>query len=132
MSQYNIPQLVYKTLKDAKINVFFAGQHSGDVTQPYVAVKMSTSSQYLNYSSNIDYINLYCYVPKNQYSQLCNYVAEIEQALIDRLYPTVKCLNERTEPFFDDTCKGWMQRTMFRNIRKVDSDLFRQTINEEE
>ena len=131
MSQYNIPQLVYKALKDAKINVFFAGQHSGDVTEPYVAVKMGTSSPYLDLSSNIDYINLYCYVPKNQYSKLVNYVAQIEQVLIDNLYPTVKCINERTEPFFDDTCKGWMQRTMFRNIRKVDSDLYRKTKKEE-
>lgn len=124
---YNIPQLVYKSLKSAGINVFFAGQHSGDVTEPYVAVKMGTSGQYLNYSSNIDYINLYCYVPRNQYSRLSDYVSSIEQVLIDNLYPTIKCLNERTEPFFDDTCNGWMMRTMFRNIRKVDSGLYRKS-----
>ena len=127
MGELNIPQLVYNALKTAKINVFFAGQHSGDVTEPYVAVKMGTSSQYLQFSSNIDYINLYCYVPKNQYSRSIDYVSEVEQALIDNLYPTVKCLNERTEPFYDDTCKGWMIRTLFRNMRKIDSDLFRKS-----
>lgn len=109
---------IYTHLKSRNFDVYFVGQHKGDCLNPYVVVKQGVSSRFQEISTNIDYYELLVYVPKDKPSKVETMLAEVEQAMKD-LYPMIKCQNERTEMFFDDTVNGWMRSTLYSNYRRM-------------
>ena len=110
---------IYKCLKDANFDVYFVGQHKGDCVSPYVVVKQGVSSHFQEVSSNIDYYELLLYVPKNKPSSIEPMLVNVEQTM-KALYPMIKCQNERTEMFYDDSVSGWMRSTLYSNYRKIE------------
>lgn len=115
---------MYKALKESNIDVYFPGQHKGDCISEYAVVKPSISTQYLEYSSNINYVDVLCYVPEKKFSQIEQLADRVEAAIRQKLFPMIKCQHDRTEPFYDDSVKGWMMRTTFTYYTKVNSDLY--------
>ena len=115
---------LYKAIQNSGIDTYFPGQHKGECIKPYAVVKPSISTPYLEYSSMIHYVDVLCYVPDNQFSTLETLVKSVEKAVRDELFPTIKNQHEYTEPFYDDSVKGWMQKATFVYYTKIYSDLY--------
>lgn len=131
MAADTIAKMIYDILKQDGFDVYFPGQHIGDCTNNYVVIKPETSMPYLDLSTNITYFDILCYVKKNNFSQYETFVNRVEKTLA-KIYPTLKCSNQRTPPYFDDSVNGWMISTMYENYRKIYSDYFKQQNVEEE
>ena len=115
MSQW---QNIYKHLKAKGFDVYSPGQHNGDCTAPYVVVRDAGLSRLSEFSSKQARYDLLCYVPQDQFSTLEPYVDDVEAAMKD-LYPAVVSMHFRTSSFLDDTVKGHMVSTQYRNNRKI-------------
>lgn len=115
MSQW---QNIYKHLKSKGFEVYSPGQHMGDCTSPYVVIKDAGFSQLMEFSSGQALYDLMCYVPQQQFSTLEDFVAQVEEAM-KGLYPAIISMDYRTPSFLDDTIKGHMISTQYRNNRKL-------------
>lgn len=122
---------LYLCLKSQGFDVYFTGQHKGNCTKPYVVIKQGVSTNYLGLSTNVDYYDILCYVPKDTPTKLQEYIQEVERALL-QISPMIKSTNEISAPFFDDTVQGWMSDITCRGFRKIYSDVFKQSFNKEE
>lgn len=115
MSQW---KTIYRHLTAKGFDVYSPGQHEGDCTAPYVVVRDAGLSRLSEFSSTQARYDLLCYVPQDQFSTLEPYVDSVEAAM-KGLYPAIVCMNYRTPSFLDDTVKGHMVSTQYRNNRKL-------------
>ena len=115
MSQW---KAIYDCLKSAGIDVFSPSQHQGECISPYVVVKAGSVGPLSDYSSTVAYYDLLCYIPKNQYSTLEDYVCSVKEAM-KQLYPAIKYDNFETESYYDESVKGHMVSIQYRNNRKL-------------
>lgn len=112
-----IYDLIFKTLKENKIDVFSPGSHLGECTKPYVVVKQDTGARYANYSTQMVLYDILCYA-KN-YTDCLNLKEKVKNIMKltgDSVRPTY---NE-TQAYYDDTVKAYMASVEYRNYRKVD------------
>lgn len=105
-------------LKTEGIPVFFPTQHQGECVFPYVVVKGSVNTQFRQYSTEAQYYDLLCYVPKNKYSELYPFVASVKAAM-KKLFPMIKSAHYETASFYDDEIKGHMVSIQYLNYRKL-------------
>lgn len=115
MSQW---QNIYRHLKTKGFDVYSPGQHTGDCTAPYVVIRDAGVSRPFEFSSVQVVYDILCYVPQDQFSTLEPYVNSVEEAM-KGLYPAVISMHFRTPSFLDDTIKGHMVSTQYRNNRKL-------------
>lgn len=108
---------IYDHLNSSSLEVYPPGVKQGACTSPYVVVKDDGSAQYRDYSSNINYYSVLCYVPKNEYSKMNNFVASVERAMKE-LEPTIMPTHQKTTSFYDDGYKAFMVSVMYRNYSK--------------
>lgn len=120
---------IYTHLKTSGIDVYLPGQHVGECRQPYVVVKPGASTQYLQVSSNICYYELLLYTPDRYPTQLERFKNQVKIAMLG-LSPMIKFANMETTPYHDEQVKGYMTDLTYRNIKKVDSELFQQLDNQ--
>lgn len=117
-------QDLYMCLKSQNFDVYFTGQHTGNCIKPYVVVKQGISTAFPGLSTNVDYYDIMCYVPKDTPSRLQEYIKSVEDALL-QISPMIKTTNEITSPFFDESVQGWMSSMIYQGFRKIESDVFR-------
>lgn len=115
MSQWTT---IYRHLKAEGFDVYSPGQHNGDCTSPYVVIRDAGLSQLSGFSSTQARYELLCYVPKDQFSSLEPFVERVETAM-KGLYPSIVSMNYRTPSFLEDSIKGHMVSTQYRNNRKL-------------
>lgn len=132
MEQYAETRLqdIYNCLNSQGFQVFFPGQHVGDCIQEYVVVKPGVTTAYLEFSTNIAYYELLCYIPEDYPTRIEIFQNQIQKAMLE-LSPMIRFSNMVTSPYFDDSVKGWMIDLTYQNYRKVDSDVFQKTTKEE-
>lgn len=111
---------VYDYLKQKSFDVYTPGQHEGECVTPYVVVKGGGMNQAGNYSSNQYLYDVMCYVPKNKYTFLEEYVESVEDAMRE-LEPMILPMHFQTSPFYDDSVKGHMVSIQYCNYRRMKS-----------
>lgn len=116
---------IYAHLKSKDFDVYLPGQHKGDCISSYVVVKPGVVTEYLSFSSNICYYELLCYTPEKYPTQMESYKERVKAAMLS-LSPMIKFVQMETQPYHDEQVKAWMVDLTYRNIRKVDSELFQQ------
>lgn len=109
---------IYKQLTADGIDVYAPAQHQGECITPYVVVKAKTVSGISGYSSVQAYYDLMCYIPKDQYSTLEDFVAEVKESM-KKLFPEVVYDKFETESYYDESVKGHMVSIQYRNNRKL-------------
>ena len=109
---------IYRTLKEAGHDVYSPGQHIGECLAPYVVVKISTGTQYQDFSTLQYSYDLMIYVPKDDYSVLESYVEQVKSDM-KKLQPMIMPLNTQTPSYYDDAIKGHMISVQYRNYRKL-------------
>lgn len=108
---------IYKYLSSKGISVYPPGMHKGECTEKYCVLKNDGSSPYGSFSSQVRYFTLMCYVPKNEYSELEEYVTQCEKAL-DELSPMIMPTGTQQPDYYDDTIKAHMRSIMYRNYKR--------------
>lgn len=126
-----IAKMIYDNLKSEGFDVYFPGQHVGVCKSRYVVVKPGMDIPYVDYSTNIIYYDLLLYVPQRNFSSYAGFLNDVEKAMT-KIFPTLRCTNNRSQPYFDDSVKGWMVSTEYVNYRKVYSDYINQQTDSEE
>ncbi len=111
-------QDIYHHLKANKFRVYFPAQKLGECTAPYVVVKDMEGTQFLDYSSTVQYYDILCYIPKEQFSTIEPFVDSVKQAM-KGLSPMIKPTYTQTGSYYDDTVKAHMVSIQYKNYRKI-------------
>lgn len=109
---------IYTHLQTKGFDVYSPGQHEGDCISPYVVVRDEGTQKLAGFSSTQSLYDVLCYVPKDQFSTLEPFVAEIKQAMKD-LFPAIIPTYFETGSFLDETVQGHMISVQYRNNRKI-------------
>lgn len=109
---------IYTQLSEDGIDVYSPAQHQGECITPYTVVKVRTVSGIAEYSSVQAFYDLMCYVPKDQYSTLEDYVDRVKTSM-KKLYPMIVYDKFETESYYDESVKGHMISIQYRNNKKL-------------
>lgn len=112
----SVGSIVQKTLIDAGIDTYAPDSKKGDCKQPYTVLKYAGGAQAQQYSTEYQYYDLLCYVPKDQYWSLKPYV-DICKAVMSKapIYPMLMPTGVETPSFFDDLYNAHMISIQYRN-----------------
>lgn len=112
MTIYN---LIFDTLTQANLSVYAPNTHKGECVAPYIVLKRVTAEQFVKYSTQIVYYDILCYA-KN-YTDCLNLVEKVKETMKGAEFNVRPTMNE-TEPFWDDSVKGFMSSIEYRNYKK--------------
>ena len=109
---------IYKHLKKNGIDVYSPAQHQGECLSKYVVIKVSSASQYNQFSTTRNLYDLMLYVPKDEYSKLEDFIGRVK-SLMKELSPMIRPMNFQTASYYDDGVKGHMVSIQYYNYRKL-------------
>lgn len=109
---------VFNHLKKNGFDVYPPQVKIGECESPFVVVKMGSTSQLENFSSDRVIYELLAYVPRQSYSQLEPYVERLKNVMKE-LRPLVRYSHGITASFYDDMLKAHMVTLDYYNYRKV-------------
>lgn len=69
-------------------------------------------------STDVEIYTIFCYVPKNKYSELEGYVMQIKEIMKD-IYPQFIPTGNQTPSFYDDDLKAHMVSIDYKNYKKI-------------
>lgn len=109
---------IYKHLSECGIEVYYPAQKKGECTAPYTVIKDAGTAQIAGLSSTQTIYDVMCYVPKEQFTFLEQYVHQVKEAM-RKLQPMIMPTFIETASFYDDTVKGHMISMQYKNNRKI-------------
>lgn len=108
--------LILQTLQEANIAPVYAlGAHQGVIDGKLIVVKPASSTQYLNYSTTVQYFEILCY--GRTISETVNLFEQVKQAM-KSLEMTVMPTFLTNTPFYESNVKGWQISSTYRNYVK--------------
>lgn len=110
-----VVQAILLLLKENNIEAYPPATKKGECIKEYVVVKNAGSSQIGNYSSEVHYVDVLCYVPQNKYTELESFKNHVKQIIHNNLYPRVMETGSETEDYYDEDIKGHMVSFILRN-----------------
>lgn len=116
--EYTVWQIIYKKLEEAGIAVYSMGQCTGECKSPYVVVSNSGASPDANYSSQVVYYSIMCYVPLSSYSALEGFIEEVKKVLKE-LFPMIRPDGIENPSTIDDDVKAYMVSIEYVNYKKM-------------
>lgn len=114
---------IFDKLKEKGFEVYFPGQHIGDVKSKYIVVRQGVTAKVPGLSTMVRYYDIMIYVPEDNVPSILEFAEEVQKAILD-LSPMIKFNNSMQAPYFDDTIKGYMLSMEYISYFKFDSDLF--------
>lgn len=109
---------IYRQLSSDGFDVYSPGQHEGECLAPYVVIKDAGTSQMGEFSSTKNLYDILCYVPKDDFSTLEDFVSKVEKSMAG-LFPMIRPMHFKTASFYDDTVRGHMVSIQYINYRKL-------------
>lgn len=97
--------------------VFAPGVHKGQIKNPYIVVKPSSTQKLMNYSSYIQYYDIMVY--GRTLTETVRIFEEVNEKM-KQMRPMIICTFSSTPPFYDDDIKGYMISTQYRNAKKIE------------
>lgn len=104
-------------LEKHNVDVYYPGQHKGECLKPYVVIKQSGSIDATDVSSEWIIYDIMCYIPKNNYSMIEEYVFKVKQYMKE-MFPLLFYAGNQTESYYDESVKGHMVSFQYQNIRR--------------
>lgn len=108
---------IFNHLKNDNIEVYFPEQHIGEVKSKYVVVRQQGENQFNDYSSIVASIDLYLYVPRNNYSELQDFIDKIKESM-KKMKPMIKFTDYVSPSYYDDQIKGHTVTMTYEYYRK--------------
>lgn len=109
---------IYSHLAESGFEVYTPAQKEGECKAPYIVVKDAGTTQYNQFSTTRTLYDVMCYVPKNQFTKLEEYVSKVKESM-KGLEPMIKPVLFETASFYDDTVDAHMISIQYYNYRKV-------------
>ncbi len=111
---------IFLHLKRNGVNVYLPAHHVGECLERYVVVRPSLGAKVEGYSTFYQSYQLLMYVPRNETSQIEQYVEEIrgimkplqQQLMLRETY-------FRAMPYYEDSIKGYTVDLEYRLYRKI-------------
>ena len=113
----NCIRKIYDNLKENGIEVYSPGQKNGECKAKYVVIRNSGSTSLDYVSTSAKYIDVLCYVPKENYSSMEDFVIDIKTKM-DSLYPLIRPVNFETPAYYDEDLKAFMVSIQYVNYVK--------------
>lgn len=108
--------LIVQTLKAANIAPVYAlGAHQGIIDGKVIVVKPSSSSQYMSFSTTIQYFDIQCY--GRTISEAMTLFEDVKVAMKE-LEMTVMPTYLTASPYYDSNVKAWQIAGTYRNYVK--------------
>ena len=108
---------IYKHLKAEGFEVYSPSQKTGECKSPYIVIKDSGLSELSGISSNQQIYEVMCYVPKDKYSELDEFVVTVKNSM-DGLFPMIRPVHYQTPSYYDDSVKAHMISIQYLNYQK--------------
>lgn len=108
---------IFRHLKTDGFDVRSPGQSVGECKDKYIIVKFDGESQHVNFSTNDTFYGLLCYVPNNRYSEIDEFVREVQKSM-KKLEPMVRPTNEVSSSFYDDKFNAWYVSIGYKNYKR--------------
>lgn len=109
---------IRENLSKCGFEVYYPTQHTGECLKEYVVVAYSGSTEYAGTSSVMDTYEIMCYVPKNRYSSLIEYVENVRDSMRN-IFPLVRETGTQTTSYYDESVNGHMLSIEYVNYRKL-------------
>lgn len=107
--------LIFDKLTENGLKVFAPNTHEGECIEPYVVVKETDTTRYVNYTSSIALYDIMCY--SKNYTDCLKLKQKVKE-IMREVSPSVKPTFNETAAFFDESVKGYMTSVEYRNYRK--------------
>ena len=108
--------LIIQTLKAAKIAPVYAlGAHQGVIDGKTIVVKPASATQYMSFSTTIQYFDIQCY--GRTISESMSLFEEVKTAM-KSLEMTVMPTFLSSSPYYDSNVKAWQISGTYRNYVK--------------
>lgn len=117
---------IYDYLKSLEIDVYFTGQHQGNVKvgEEYVVIRDAGSTQAEGFTSTINYVELLCYVSIERRQDLEVFKQKIQNIMHKPpMWPMFKDTYQVQPEFIDDAIQGIMVTLEFQYHRKIESSI---------
>lgn len=115
-----ILEKMYDVLNRDGTPVYFPEQSTKECTENYIVVKFDGTISSLTVSSERPIYTVMCYVPKNNYRTLENFIFETKKKMKE-LYPLLMYAGNETPSFYDDDVKAHMISFQYLNCRKIEN-----------
>ena len=109
---------IYTVLKENNIDVYLQGQHQGHCLSPYVVLRSLGESKLVSYSSTITTVEIMCYVPIDNPSQMDLFVNLVKEVL-KQLRPMLKNAYNDIGDYIDDEIKAVMRTLQYTYYKKI-------------
>lgn len=110
-----VVEAIILILKDYGIEAYPPATKQGECKKEYVVVKNSGASQLYDYSTELHYVDVMCYVPWNKYTNLEKFKRQVKQIIHDNLYPRLMETGSETTDYYDEAYRAHMVSFMLRN-----------------
>ena len=108
--------LIMDTLKEADIAPVYAeGAYEGSIDGKLIIVKPENATQYLNYSTTVQYYGIICY--GRSVSEAVSLFDSVQQAMKSLRF-TVMPTYLSNQPYWNSTTHGWQISCSYRNFIK--------------
>lgn len=111
-------QDIFLHLKKSGFEVYPPGQKVGECLTKYIVVKNNGSSKHPSFSTDIDLYSIMCYVPKERYSLLEQFVQAVKINMKE-LEPMIMPYGNQTPSYYDDGVKAHMISIGYKNYKKL-------------
>lgn len=108
---------IFKHLKSQGFDVRSPGQSNGDCKSKYIVVKFDGETGHGEFSTNDTIYSLLCYVPKDRYSMIDDFIREVQKSM-KQLEPMIKSNNEVSSSFYDDNFKAYYVSLTYKNYKR--------------
>lgn len=109
---------IFLHLKGKGFDVYPPATHKGECTSRYIVIKISQSIRAGTLSSVNQSYDILLYIPKSEYSQLEDFIADFKTAM-EELEPMIMPENYQTPAYYDQQTNAHMVSIRYRNTRKL-------------
>lgn len=109
---------LYEFLQSKGHEVYFPAQKTGECKKPYLVIKDEGLSRFQQFSSKLQMYSIMAFVPGVRFGDLEPLIDRVDEEMKE-LFPLFVSTFFRTPSFYDDTVKGYMISSQYRNIRTV-------------
>lgn len=103
-------------MKYGSLKVFPPAMHKGEALEPYIVLKEDGAAVVPGYSSMYRYFRIMIYVPRNEYSKLDAYEAEVKNIMREKVFPLLLPTGSQESDYYDDNYNAHMRALLYRNV----------------
>lgn len=105
-------------MKYGSLKVYPPATHKGKATdnKAWIVLKEDGAATVPGYSSMYRYFRIMIYAPRNEYSKLDEYEAEVREIIEQHIFPLLLPTGSQESDYYDDNYDAHMRALLYRNV----------------